>query len=112
MKRVLIIDDNEETLKIIKYSLENEYECFTLSNPMGALELISEKNIDLVITDIIMPEQEGMKTIQILKKIYPNIKIIAISGGGMGDKNEYLYFAKHMGADITLSKPFFKTRFN
>ena len=61
---------------------------------------------DLVITDLIMPEQEGLETITSLKKEYPGIKIIAISGGGRIGPEAYLPAAQELGADRVFSKPF------
>ena len=66
----------------------------------------SEEKIDLVITDLIMPEKEGIETINELRLDFPDIKIIAISGGGNIGADNYLSLAKNLGADMTLSKPF------
>ena len=66
----------------------------------------SEKPADLVITDLIMPEQEGLETISRLKKEYTGIKIIAISGGGRIGPEAYLPAALELGADKVFSKPF------
>ena len=60
----------------------------------------------MVITDIIMPDQDGIGTINELKKRYPEIKIIAISGGGRMLSKDYLGIAKILGAHYTFSKPF------
>ena len=66
-----------------------------------------EKPADLVITDIFMPEQEGLETIKELKHDFPAVKIIVISGGGAGLKPEpYLKIAGQFGANKTLTKPF------
>ncbi len=73
-----------------------------------ALWIYKEKPADLIITDIIMPEKEGIETIMELKREFPDVKIIAISGGGKGDAGQYLDMAKKMGADNTLAKPFEK----
>ncbi|MCH8237326.1 MAG: response regulator [Proteobacteria bacterium] len=61
---------------------------------------------DLVITDIIMPEKEGVETIVELKQLHPSLKIIAISGGGRTRNMDFLKLAKQFGADSILAKPF------
>ena len=61
---------------------------------------------DLIITDIVMPEKEGLETIRELKKSHPDLKIIAISGGGRIDSREYLESARLFGASKIFQKPF------
>ena len=68
--------------------------------------LLHDQAVDLVITDLIMPEKEGVETISELRRRYPEIKIIAMSGGGMGGATDYLRLAKALGAGQTLAKPF------
>ena len=71
-----------------------------------------EKNIpDLLITDIIMPEKEGLETILELRKKYPELKIIAISGGGRISPEGYLPGAKLLGADLVFQKPLVQKEF-
>ena len=65
----------------------------------------NEYEIDLVITDMIMPNQEGMKTILDIQSNFPQIKIIAMSGGGRIGAHDYLAAAKELGADGIISKP-------
>lgn len=106
--RILIIDDNDELRNIIRRMLENEkHDVFDAENGIGGLKIIqNEPHIDLVITDLIMPEKEGLETIREIHKDFPEIKIIAMSGGGKIDAQSYLPIAKGMGANVTLSKPF------
>ena len=109
MKKVLIVDDNLETLKIIAYSLENKYECFTLPNPLNALTIIEKENINLVITDIVMPHRNGLELISDIREQYnkEQVKIIAISSGGAAfSAVSYLNVAKRMDADKIIEKPF------
>ncbi len=68
--------------------------------------LYKSKRPDLVITDILMPEKEGIETITELRKEFSKAKILAISGGGMLDQSQYLEIAKTSGASDTLAKPF------
>jgi YesN/AraC family two-component response regulator len=76
------------------------------SNGNEALNKINSVLPDLVITDIIMPEQDGIGTINQLKKISKDIKIIAISGGGRMLSEDYLNIARMLGACYTFNKPF------
>ena len=70
------------------------------------LELFKKYSPDLVITDIIMPEKEGLEIIREMKKLKPELKIIAISGGGRISADNYLNTAKSFGADRAFQKPF------
>lgn len=82
------------------------YEISEAPNGKVALRLCKEKQADLIITDLIMPEKEGIETIVEIKRDFPEIKIIAISGGGQSDPETYLALAKKLGAERTLAKPF------
>ena len=70
--------------------------------------LFRQNPTDIVITDLIMPEKEGLELIMELRKEYPDIKIIAISGGGRMGPEQYLPLAEDMGANYTFAKPFGK----
>lgn len=106
MKRILIIDDDEMIRELLRQILEKEgYEIIEASDGSKASLILSEKPTDLVITDIIMPDKEGIETIRELKKDYPNVKIIAMSGGGRIGPIPYLKIAKSMGACKTFTKP-------
>ncbi len=70
------------------------------------LKLLGENGADLVITDLIMPEKEGIETIQELRRDFSHVKIIAISGGGAIGPETYLEIAKKMGAHRIFEKPF------
>ncbi len=94
---------------MIREMLESEGDSVS-ETPNGsvAIWLHKEKPADLIITDLVMPEKEGIEIIQEIKRDFPKVKIIAISGGGTGDAGQYLDMAKTMGADNTLAKPFEK----
>lgn len=108
--RILIIDDDAEIRDMVCRILSDEnYETFAAANGKEGLELLSESsNFDIVITDLIMPEKEGIETIREIKKDFSHIKILAISGGGKDSAEGYLQIAKGVGADLTLCKPFIK----
>ena len=106
MERILIIDDDVQVLNVLHYALVCEgYEVLKASNGKEGVKLYREDPVDLIITDLIMPEKEGLETILELKKKFPEIKIIAISGGGRVGPEDYLPMAKIFGAKRTLSKP-------
>ena len=101
------MDDNEGFRKPLCQTLERAgYEVLSAADGAAALRLFRQQPVDLVITDIIMPEKEGLETIMELRRIKPELKIIAISGGGRIGAEDYLPLAEHLGAARTLAKPF------
>ena len=106
MARILVIDDDELVLSLIKKVLERKkYDVVTASNGKDGLQLYEEQKIDLIITDLIMPEEEGIHVITTLRKKDKHVKIIAISGGGRIGPINYLKIAKGCGANYTHMKP-------
>jgi YesN/AraC family two-component response regulator len=106
MSSILIIDDDAQILKMLRQILEREkYHVTEASNGKQGLRLYRENPADLVITDIIMPEKEGIEIIIELKRDYPDVKIIAISGGGRINPDDYLDIAKKLGANRIFAKP-------
>jgi DNA-binding NtrC family response regulator len=107
MIRVLVIDDDQGVRAMLQRLLEREgYEVSVAVDGQDAEHWLEEQVFDVVITDMIMPEKEGIETILDLRKQYPAIGIIAISGGGMGGAEHYLSSAKSFGAERTFAKPF------
>jgi DNA-binding NtrC family response regulator len=107
MASILVIDDDLEIRRMIVQMLRrSEYEVMDAGDGNEALRLQHESPADLVITDIIMPEKEGIETIMELRREFPNIKIIAISGGGRIGPIDYLNTAKKFGALRAFTKPF------
>lgn len=107
MKRILVIDD-EEIIRIpISEALSRSgYEVHSAGDGKQGLALFNANPIDLVITDLIMPDTEGLETIMALRKLRPDLKIIAISGGAFVHGSQYLKLAQRLGADRVLAKPF------
>ncbi len=106
MANILVIDDEPQMLKMIERILSLEgYTVLTAQDGKQGLNLCKTNTIDLVITDVIMPEVEGLEVVITLKRILPNVKIIAISGGGRNQPNDYLYVADMLGAHRTFVKP-------
>jgi len=106
--QILLIEDDVSVNKMITSILKDEgNEVYTSFNGLEGLKLLrKEQDIDLVITDIIMPEKEGIETIREIRKNYPFKKIIAISGGGKIDAGSYLKLAQSLGANYIMEKPF------
>ena len=106
MARILLIDDDEQVLDMLYESLTREgYDVLRASNGEQGLRLYRQEPVDLIITDIIMPEKEGLETIIELRQDFPDVKIIAISGGGRIGTKDYLHLAKIFGVQRTFTKP-------
>ncbi len=107
MQRILVIDDDEQMRTLLAKAMEwAGFEVITADNGRKGQLLFEEQPADLVITDLIMPEQEGLETIRSLKRIHPRVRIIAISGGGRIGPGAYLPAAMELGADLVFAKPF------
>jgi DNA-binding NtrC family response regulator len=108
MARILVIDDDEQIRDLLLLTLERAgHEVVAAANGEEGTRLYRSQKQDLVITDILMPEKEGIMTIFELRHDFPDVKIIAISGGGQfGPSSHYLEMAKHIGALLTIAKPF------
>ena len=108
MARILIIDDDDHIRKMLRIMLENAgyNEVEDAENGYIGMKLIRKNPFDLVITDIVMPEKEGIETIMELRRDFPAVKIIAMSGGGKIGPETYLEMAGHLGAGKALAKPF------
>ena len=106
MPQILIIDDDEQTRYTLREIMEREgFNVLVAENGNIGIKLFRENPADLIITDILMPEKEGLETINELKREYPDVKIIAISGGGGPTAMDFLPAAKLLGAARTFSKP-------
>ena len=106
-KSILVIDDEESIRKVLRAILEREgYRVLEASDGNEGLKQFTATPTDLVITDLIMPEKEGIETIRELREKFPDVKIIAVSGGGRIGPDSYLQMAKGLGALRTLRKPF------
>ena len=108
-KNILIVDDEPNIINSIRhtlYKMRDECCLFSAHNGAEALKLIKDTPIDVIITDILMPEMDGLETILAVRKNYPVIKIIAMTGGGDKGGLDFLREAKIFGASYTLKKPF------
>ncbi len=106
-KSILVIDDDEAIRVLLRAVLEPEgYRVIEASDGNQGIEAFMKTPTDLVITDLIMPGKEGIETIREFRRKFPDIKIIAVSGGGRIGPDSYLKMAKGVGALRTLKKPF------
>lgn len=107
MARVLVIDDDVPTRRMLRQALERAgYEVAEAQEGHEGMQYCQEAHFDVVITDILMPDQEGLETIRELRRNFPEVKIIAISGGGYLGTLNFLDVAVRFGAQSTLQKPF------
>lgn len=107
MPGILIVEDDKEIREMLKLSLlRSNYTVLEAENGKDAIVHFKPLLTDLVVTDLIMPEEDGLKVVIKLKELKPSIKIIAISGGGKVGPASYLNLAKALGADAIYTKPF------
>lgn len=107
MTSILIIDDEPAVRGTLRQILEHEgYQVAVAENGIAGLAAARAGGFDLVITDIIMPEMEGVETIVAMCREFPAIKIIAMSGGSRMGNYDYLAAATKLGAARMLQKPF------
>jgi DNA-binding response OmpR family regulator len=104
---ILVIDDEAPMRRFVAMALEKQGHALSeAADGAEALRILAERPIDLVITDLLMPETDGIETILELRRLYPATKIIAISGGGEYQSGKgFLRAAESLGADCTLAKP-------
>lgn len=107
MPHILLVDDDEGVRRFMHRTLAQAgYEVEDAANGELAVQAYRRRPSDLVITDIVMPDKEGLQTVRELRRLTPPAKIIAISGGGLGRAADYLEMAVMFGAARVLSKPF------
>jgi two-component system, chemotaxis family, chemotaxis protein CheY len=108
MPSVLVVDDQDQVRQLIREALEQAgYEVEEARDGKEGLERYRTKSPDLVIMDILMPDQDGLEGIMTLRREFPHSRVIAMTGGSemMGVLN-FLDVAKMFGARRTLHKPF------
>jgi DNA-binding NtrC family response regulator len=101
--RILVVDDDPGVREVVRMMLESSgYEVQVAVNGKEALACLAKEQFQVIITDLVMPEQEGIETIKVIRREYPALKVIAMSGAFGGD---YLRIAGFLGAHGTLAKP-------
>lgn len=107
MPKILLVDDEDACAAMVKDALTRfGYEVVRARNGEEALRLYDPQTIHLVLTDLFMPGMEGMELIMKLEQRDAGVRIIAMSGGGLGLPGVYLPMAERLGAVKALSKPF------
>jgi len=107
MSNILVVDDDTSILVFIKEALGKSHQIYTAETVADAETISNTHTIDLLIADLVIPEKNGIDMIMDFKQNHPNIKILAISGGGgITGRFDYLPIAQLIGAEKTLKKPF------
>jgi CheY-like chemotaxis protein len=102
--RVLVIEDNEGLRDYLRAALESEgYEVLTAAHGQEALGYLNGHRVDAIVTDLFMPEMDGIEVIAAVRRQFPDVRVIAISGRPGVD---YLTIARELGVTHTLRKPF------
>jgi DNA-binding NtrC family response regulator len=106
MAHILVIDDNPEFRDILRAHLvANGHQVVMAENGERGLDVLERGDIDMVLTDILMPQRDGVEVLRECKKRWPALPVIAISGGGWIGAGELLGMAERLGADQVLQKP-------
>ncbi len=107
MTRILVIEDDDDVRDLLRDLLDEEgYDVIVAEDGRAGSRVWREEAVDLVITDILMPEKDGIETIAELQRDCPDTKIVAMSGGGRVHAEHYLRSAELLGAISSLPKPF------
>jgi len=107
MSSILVVDDDVQVLDVVREMLRLEgHQVAVAENGRQAADKMDAAMFDLVITDLIMPDREGLETIADIRRRSASLPIIAISGGGRVGPTDYLETARAIGANATLAKPF------
>jgi DNA-binding NtrC family response regulator len=107
MTRILLIDDDEHLRVTLKIALERAgHDVQVAVNGEDGLDFMKTHEVDILVTDLLMPVKEGIETIIEARKSYPDLKIVAMSGGGRTGNIRFLDMAMELGASQTLAKPF------
>jgi DNA-binding response OmpR family regulator len=107
MAGVMIVEDDGALRELLRDALEKrKYTVITAADGREAMVKFRPSVVDLVITDLLMPEEDGLMVIMKIREMKPSARLIAISGGGMAGPGSYLLMASKLGADAVISKPF------
>ena len=107
MKNILLVDDEEAIRKMMRRILQDDsYEFSEAENGAVAIKKLEAKKFDLIITDVIMPDCDGIELVMNVRKKTPETKVIVMSGGGRVRADHYLQLAEKLGAVSVFEKPF------
>ncbi len=103
----MIVEDDADLREMLRETFENrKYTVITAADGREAMARFKPSVVDLVITDLLMPEEDGIAVIMKIRELKPQTRFIAISGGGKAGPGSYLKIAGKLGADAVMSKPF------
>jgi DNA-binding NtrC family response regulator len=106
-RSILVVEDEEGVRIVVRAALEQVgYRVTTAANGVEATRLLEDEHFGLVLTDVLMPDKDGIEIISDLRREYPELPVIAMSGGGRLPRDGYLAIARHLGAHAILEKPF------
>lgn len=109
MPRILVIEDDPVMLEFMRIVLqETGYEVETAEGGVEGMKAIERTDLDLVVTDIYMPDMDGLEIVREIKARFPDLKTLAMTSGGSHDNVSVLIVAEVFGADASLKKPFSK----
>ncbi len=104
---ILVADDEPDLRELIQLTLEAAgHRVVTAADGRKASDALQREKFDLVITDVLMPERDGIELIREVRAKYPGLRIIVMTAGGQIARGDYLLVAKHLGAHVALAKPF------
>ncbi len=107
MARILVIDDQDSIRRVVRRALEQDgHEVFDANDGELGMEILESRSFDVVITDIFMPGQDGIVTLRQVRKRFPQVKVIVISGGDSTGMMDLRQDAELLGAVKSLQKPF------
>lgn len=107
MAHILIVDDDAGIRDVLRHMLEDTgHHVFEVSNGLQAIGHLHRKAVDVVVCDIFMPSKDGLETIREIRRLFVDVGIVAMSGGGFGGTMDMLPAAKRFGACEVLYKPF------
>jgi len=111
-RRVLIVEDDKPSRKMCAQLLkQGGYEVLEAENGRVAMEQLLRYTVDLVVTDMIMPVMDGVETILAIRRLYPDVKIIAMGASGLGPSESCLKIARALGSHKTVIKPLISEEF-
>jgi len=107
MARILVIDDQESIRRVVRRALEQEgHQVLDASDGEMGIAVLARHSADVVITDIFMPGQDGIVTLRQIRKRFPTVKVIVMSGGDSTGTLDLRQDAEFLGAVRSLQKPF------
>jgi len=104
---ILIVDDEPQVRDLLQLMLQDAgHTTVTAADGREAVDMMASRKFDIVLTDLLMPERDGLEFIADIRKNHPAVRIVAMSGGGHIARDSYLRIAKGFGAHVLLPKPF------